>query len=66
MDIWFKEVTPDGEVEFSGALKKQEVDWLLRYALLTLLARGIMPASVTAKFSDDDDMDDTPDKGKLN
>jgi hypothetical protein len=65
MIINFKEETADGSVEFAGELKKEEVDFLLRYALLTLLSRGLLPTAVVAKFDNDDD-DPPIDKGQLN
>ncbi len=48
MDINFSDDTPEGTVDFTGTLSKDEVDFLLRFALLSLLQRGMMPASIIA------------------
>ena len=42
MDIDFDEQTPEGLVSFKGSLSKDEVDFLLRFALLSLMARGTL------------------------
>jgi len=43
MQIAFKEQTPAGEVEFNGELNKEEVDFLLQYAIMALLQKGVLP-----------------------
>ena len=43
MDINFDAELPDGTVTFKGQLNKDEVDFLLRFAILSLMARGTLP-----------------------
>lgn len=58
MIIDFEAELEDGTVEFKGNLNKEEVGFLLRYALLSLLSQGLLPNSVH--------MEDIPDKGQMN
>lgn len=44
--------TPDGSVTFQGVLNADEVEFLISYAIQTLLAKGALPFSV----KDDKDM----------
>ena len=43
MDINFQTETPEGIITFQGSLGKEEVDFLLRFAILSLMARGTLP-----------------------
>jgi hypothetical protein len=43
MKIDFDAETADGIISFHGDLTKEEVDFLLRFALLSMMARGIIP-----------------------
>lgn len=43
MDINFDAETPEGTVAFRGSLTQDEVSFLLRFALLSLMARGTLP-----------------------
>ena len=43
IDINFDAELPDGTVTFKGQLNKDEVDFLLRFAILSLMARGTLP-----------------------
>jgi hypothetical protein len=43
MEIDFEAETPEGLVNFKGSLTKDEVSFLLRYALLSLLTQGMLP-----------------------
>lgn len=47
MDINFSEELPNGKVDFTGTLSKEEVSFLLRFALLYLLQQGLIPAAIT-------------------
>lgn len=51
MLIDFEEQTETGEVKFFGELSKEEVDYLLRYALLSLLQRGMLPNMVVSEHT---------------
>lgn len=72
MQINFEEQTPKGLVEFNGELTKEEVEFLLRYALLSLLTRGMLPSTIVVKYPNEEPVDDfavsfdVPDKDKLN
>lgn len=46
MDINFDVETPEGNITFKGSLQKDEVDFLLRFAMLSLMARGALPITV--------------------
>ena len=43
MEINFDAETDKGTITFKGSLTKDEIDFLLRYAILSLLARGALP-----------------------
>lgn len=43
MLIDFDVETSEGKIGFKGELNKEEVDFLLRFALLSLMARGTLP-----------------------
>mgnify|MGYP001613388510 FL=1 len=43
MEINFDAELPDGTVTFKGVLSHEEVDFLLRFAILSLMARGTLP-----------------------
>lgn len=58
MEINFKTQTPTGEVEFHGMLNEEEVEFLLRYAVISLMARGALPV----QFTTNDDEDLTPEQ----
>lgn len=45
MEINFEQETPEGLVIFKGELNKEETDFLLKFAVLTLLARGALPVT---------------------
>lgn len=70
MIIDFKEQTEQGVVEFTGELTNEEVSFLLRYALLSLLSKGMLPPSLSVNYPDDDDEEDeafkVPDKKDMN
>lgn len=53
MDIDFEAETPQGVIQFKGSLNKDEVSTLLRYAILSLLAQGILPVTVMNLNPDD-------------
>lgn len=54
MEINFKTQTPAGEVEFHGMLNEEEVEFLLRYAVISLMARGALPVQLTT--NDDEEL----------
>lgn len=60
MNIEFSEQVQEGTVSFHGVLTKDEVDFLLRYALLSLLSRGMLPQSLSASLNDVDLNEETP------
>lgn len=43
----FEEETQEGTIKFNGDLTKEEVDFLLRFAILNLLARGTLPLAAS-------------------
>lgn len=49
MKINFQEEGPNGVIDFQGELDAGEVDWLLRYALLNLLHKGMLPYQLKEK-----------------
>ena len=61
MDLDFNAETPEGLVEFKGKLTKDEVSFLLRFALLSLIARGTLPILQSPEFEEV-----TPEKMKMN
>ena len=46
MELNFDAETPQGIITFKGVLGKDEVDFLLRFAILSLMARGVLPVQV--------------------
>lgn len=48
MEIEFDAETPAGQITFKGQLTKDEVDFLLRFAILSLMARGTLPIVIEA------------------
>lgn len=46
MDINFEAPTEEGVVRFKGSLTNDETNFLLQFALMTLLQRGMLPATV--------------------
>lgn len=55
LDINFDQETPEGTVNFKGSLAKEEVDFLLKFAILSLMARGALPiATATGEVSQTD------------
>ena len=46
IDLNFDAELPDGTVTFKGQLNKDEVDFLLRFAILSLMARGTLPVTI--------------------
>ena len=65
MDINFSEELPDGRVDFTGTLTKEEVDFLLRFSLLHLLQRGLVPATLVATV-DKGEVEEVPDRKDMN
>ena len=55
MNINFDAETEQGNITFKGELTKEEVDFLLRFAILSLMARGTLPIKIT-----DEEMDESP------
>ena len=47
MQINFDAETEGGTITFKGELTKEEVDFLLRFAILSLMARGTLPIQIT-------------------
>ena len=45
MVLNFDAETPKGTITFKGELNKDEVDFLLRFAILSLMARGTLPVT---------------------
>jgi hypothetical protein len=43
MKLEFNVETPEGKINFTGSLNKDEVDFLLRYAIVSLMSQGILP-----------------------
>jgi len=70
VQINFEEPTPNGIAQFSGELTKEEVDFLLRFALLSLLTRGMLPQTIVVKYPNEDediiDAEIIPDKKDMN
>lgn len=69
--IDFEEPTPKGVAKFSGELTSEEVGFLLRYALLSLLTRGMLPSTILVQYPESDDIEDAelldiPDKRDMN
>jgi hypothetical protein len=60
--IDFEETTPRGVVKFNGELTPEEVSFLLRYALLTLLSRGMLPNAVIATYPESNGEEDPNDE----
>lgn len=52
MDINFDAETPEGTVNFKGTLTQEEVSFLLKYAILSLMARGTLPVSIEESEAD--------------
>ena len=46
MEINFDHETPTGVVKFKGSLSPDEVTALLRFAILTLFAQGLLPLAI--------------------
>lgn len=46
MQLDFEQETPEGFIKFTGNLTKDEVDFLLRFAILSLMARGTLPLAM--------------------
>ena len=46
MEINFDAELESGMVNFHGTLSKDEVDFLLRFAILNLMARGTLPLAI--------------------
>ena len=46
MELNFDAETDQGTISFRGNLGKDEVDFLLRFAILSLMARGTLPVQV--------------------
>lgn len=55
MQIKFDAETPEGVMTFSGNLTKEEVDFLLQFAIMQLFARGVLPVQQMNVMSNDDD-----------
>ena len=68
MDINFTEELADGSITFTGSLDKDEVSFLLKFSLMSLLSRGMMPASilVSGTTGDGDTIESVPEKKDMN
>ena len=54
MDIDFDAETPEGTIHFNGKLTKDEISFLLRFAILSLMARGSLPFTGEPDAPEDD------------
>lgn len=45
MKLKFEAETEDGPVAFQGSLDREEVEFLLQYALIDLIRKGVIPMS---------------------
>lgn len=66
MDINFTEELADGTINFTGTLSKEEVSFLLRFSLMSLLSRGMMPASILVNGTTNESDEEAPPKESLN
>lgn len=62
MEIDFEAQTPQGNVQFKGNLNKEEVDFLLKFAILSLMARGSLPIAMLGE----NESEEVPPSDKLN
>ena len=56
MDIDFESETTQGTIQFKGTLTKDEIDFLLKFAILSLMARGSLPVA----YIGEEEGNDTP------
>ena len=49
VNINFEVETPSGSINFTGQLSKDEVDYLLEYALFNLLQRGMLQENIVTE-----------------
>lgn len=66
MDVNVTEEMPDGSITFTGTLSTEEVSFLIKFGLMSLLSRGIMPASILVSGTTNDPDFETPDGKDLN
>ena len=53
MDIDFESETTQGTIQFKGTLTKDEIDFLLKFAIISLMARGSLPVAYIGEEGDE-------------